>query len=287
MGHGRSTQKSKGYVGEDGGMKRFTATEKWDKEWFMDLSVKHKVLWQFLCDSCDAAGVWEPNWRLASVQIGEKVKTDDLKVFGERVEVLPDGKVLMRGFVSFQYGQLSRDCRPHQNILRIIERRGIQALVEGHPDYINRVAGTPADLTPKGIHTLKEEEEEKEEEQDKELETEQETRARDEAAARVTEDEIYDAYPLKVGKPNALLKIRAALRVPSEGVPPDAWPATLLATTKRYAAARKGADTGYTPHPATWFNQRRFDDDPATWLTANGNHAPASHAPDPNDELGF
>jgi uncharacterized phage protein (TIGR02220 family) len=153
-------------------MKRFTATEKWDKEWFMDLSCKHKVLWQFLCDSCDCAGVWEPNWKLASYQIGEKVKVDDLKVFGERVIVLDNGKVLLTNFVSFQYGTLSRDCRPHQNIIRAIEKHGVSSLVDGHPDFI--ASETPTSQIPyaKGIQRDKEKEKEKEEDKEQDMDKE-------------------------------------------------------------------------------------------------------------------
>jgi len=67
---------------------------------------------------------------------------------------------------------------------------------------------------------------------------------------------IYLAYPLKVGKPAALKAItRQLATIPFE---------TLLELTQRYAASRKG-DLSFTPHPATWFNQQRFNDDPITW----------------------
>ena len=76
---------------------------------------------------------------------------------------------------------------------------------------------------------------------------------------------IYAAYPLKVGKPAALRSIAKALTdVPFE---------QLLAKTQAFAAARNG-DTAFCPHPATWFNQQRYNDDPATWapkVATNGN----------------
>jgi hypothetical protein len=67
---------------------------------------------------------------------------------------------------------------------------------------------------------------------------------------------IYNAYPLKKGKPSAIRAIRKALKKI------DA--ATLLERTKAFAEARKG-DLAFCPHPATWFNDERFNDDPATW----------------------
>ena len=68
--------------------------------------------------------------------------------------------------------------------------------------------------------------------------------------------EVYAAYPLKVGKPAALRAIRSAIQ--KHGFEP------VKAATEAYAAVRAG-DKAYLPHPATWFNQERYNDDPATW----------------------
>jgi hypothetical protein len=72
---------------------------------------------------------------------------------------------------------------------------------------------------------------------------------------------IYEAYPLKKGRPAALRAIRAALKK----IDTD----TLLARTQAFAKARNG-DLAYCPNPATWFNQERFNDDPSTWGRTSG-----------------
>ena len=70
-------------------------------------------------------------------------------------------------------------------------------------------------------------------------------------------EDIYQAYPRKVGKPDALRAItKAVQKFGSDFV---------LAKTREYAAARVGQDPQFTPHPSTWFNQERFNDDPSTW----------------------
>lgn len=70
-------------------------------------------------------------------------------------------------------------------------------------------------------------------------------------------EEIYNAYPRKIGRPAAIKAIKAAIRCsPAQHV---------LERTLAYAAARRGEDAQFTPHPATWFNQHRFNDDPKTW----------------------
>jgi hypothetical protein len=106
-------------------MKRFTATDKWDKSWYRALKPRHKCLWDYVTSKCDCAGVWEPDWELASFQIGEKLTASDLAAFGERIKVFNGGKVFVVKFVEFQYGELSDQCRPHHAILKTLKRHGI------------------------------------------------------------------------------------------------------------------------------------------------------------------
>ncbi len=70
-------------------------------------------------------------------------------------------------------------------------------------------------------------------------------------------EEIYAAYPRKVAKPEALKAIEKAISRGTDF-------AGLLARTKLYASL-VDSDPRFIPHPATWFNQERFNDDPATW----------------------
>lgn len=74
-------------------------------------------------------------------------------------------------------------------------------------------------------------------------------------------EEIYAAYPLKVGKPKALAAIQKQLH----STPPE----KLLELTKAYAKTRNG-NLEFVPHPSTWFNQQRFNDDPSTWKPRDG-----------------
>jgi len=78
----------------------------------------------------------------------------------------------------------------------------------------------------------------------------------------ISPEEIYQAYPRKVGKGNAVKAIEKALRkIDCE---------TLLAIVKRYADKISWQDKQFIPHPATWFNGERWKDDPTEW------EAPAS-----------
>lgn len=133
--------------------KRFCDTQIWEKEWFMALSPKLKCLWRYLTDRCDQSGVWDPNWQLASIYIGDKVTAADLKSLGDHVEILDTGKVFIPDFINFQYGRLSESSPAHNPVFRAIEKNRLSNRV------FNRVS-----------NTLKEKEKEEDKDKDKEEE---------------------------------------------------------------------------------------------------------------------
>lgn len=70
-------------------------------------------------------------------------------------------------------------------------------------------------------------------------------------------EQIYDAYPKKVGRTEALKAIEKALKLKSFDF--------LIEATASYAKARTGQDPKFTPHPASWFNAGHYDDDRSMW----------------------
>ena len=108
-----------------------------------------------------------------------------------------------------------------------------------------------------------------------ERERDREREREEERNCGVSPEAVYEAYPRKVGKADALKAIARTLK--AGAVTAD----TLLTKVQAYAAAVATwpeADRKFVPHPATWFNRGSFDDDPATWQrgdtrTANGGFA--------------
>lgn len=102
--------------------KRFTATEKWDDPWFWELSPQAKLLWLFLCDHCDNAGIIELSLKLASQKIGLSVTEKHFCELQSRITAIDCGKYLVVGFIKFQYGKLSRDCKPHAPVFASLSK---------------------------------------------------------------------------------------------------------------------------------------------------------------------
>lgn len=112
-------------------MKRFTDTDKWKDPWFQDLPCKFKLLWSYLADNCDCAGVWKVNLRLAAFQIGnEYLSPECLDAFKDRIEDLGGERWWIKEFCRFQYGPLQLDCKQHLNIYNCLNSHGLASRVE-------------------------------------------------------------------------------------------------------------------------------------------------------------
>lgn len=85
--------------------KRFTDTEKWKDEWYTELSNDYKVIWQYILDNCDIAGIFKRNMKAINYYCNTNVSADEvLEVFKKRITVLSDDKWIVNKFCVYQYG---------------------------------------------------------------------------------------------------------------------------------------------------------------------------------------
>lgn len=333
--------------------KRFTETNKWSDKWFRKLSPSHKMAWCYLTDCCDQAGIIDLDEELANFQIGVDVDWSDfIEQCGERIRTIHKGKLFLTGFIKFQYGKLSPECKPHMPVIQLLERHGISiesveqndaykygkvdagkrakvyqrdghvccycgerfAASELEPDHVipvsrggndaigNLVAACfpcnrakfdrhPTEfinslpnssdawkrlsqrVTPRLYESLQDTEQDKDKE--KEQEKEKETDKDKEGGVGGTEFAAWwSTVPNKVGKQAAAKAYRNAIRnvrgrTPLEGEGGGDPHGFLLARMLAFAQSPK-AKGQYCPHPATWLNEGRYDDDPETWKSKHG-----------------
>lgn len=145
-------------------MKRFTDTNKWEKNWFRKLSPEYKCFWYYFTEHCDGAGVWEPDFELVHTFIGKKIEQNiafDLFNKGKtRVIVLDNGDWYIPDFISFQCGELSDTCPAHKPIFKLLQKHNL-------PDrVVNRVSNT---LQEKEKDIDKEKDKDKREDKEEEI----------------------------------------------------------------------------------------------------------------------
>ena len=108
--------------------KRFTDTEKWKKPFIRGLQGAYKLLWLYICDDCDHAGIWQVDIDVAQIRIGEKIDIKEaIKSFDEKIIIFDNGnKWFIPSFIEFQYPSgLNPDNRAHNSIIFLLEKNSL------------------------------------------------------------------------------------------------------------------------------------------------------------------
>lgn len=83
--------------------KRLTDSTKWNDSWFTNLPMDIKLVWIYLLDTCDHAGVYKTNIKLLKFQTGSERSEEELiEFFKDRIYITGD-KWFIPKFVLFQY----------------------------------------------------------------------------------------------------------------------------------------------------------------------------------------
>jgi len=111
--------------------KRFTDTDKWKDPFIKSLEAKYKLLWFYILDDCDHAGVWIVDIDVAGLRCGFSYdESESKKIFASRIQEINGGsRWFVRDFVDFQYGRLNPENRAHNSVLSILEKHNIKPLI--------------------------------------------------------------------------------------------------------------------------------------------------------------
>lgn len=107
-------------------MKRFFDTEMVLRPWFRALNPRLKCLWLFMVSRCDMAGVIDMDWGLASFAIGQDVTPDDMPAMNGNAVSIGKNKIMLPGFIPFQYGELNDKSPVHKGVFKVLESHGLE-----------------------------------------------------------------------------------------------------------------------------------------------------------------
>lgn len=102
--------------------KRFTDSEKWSKPFIRGMKAPYKLLWLYILDECNHAGIWQVDIDVARLKTGEKLILEDaIKAFDGKIYVFDNGeKWFIPEFISYQYGTLNPENRAHNSVINIL-----------------------------------------------------------------------------------------------------------------------------------------------------------------------
>jgi hypothetical protein len=85
--------------------KRFTDTNKWNDVWFSQLTNDYKLIWIYILDSCDNAGIWINNIKNLNYFCNTNITEKDLiKTFSGKLSKINNEKWIVNKFCTIQYG---------------------------------------------------------------------------------------------------------------------------------------------------------------------------------------
>lgn len=112
--------------------KRFTDTDKWKKKFIRSLQAPYKLLWLYILDECDHAGVWIVDFDVAQIRLDENLsESEALIFFSEKIIPIDEGeKWVILDFIEFQYGILNEKNRVHDSVINSLKKYELWDLEE-------------------------------------------------------------------------------------------------------------------------------------------------------------
>lgn len=110
--------------------KRFTATDIWEEDWFIDLPTDYKLFWFYILSACDQAGFFKVNVKAFNSLHHTKIELDTaFDVFNKgkkRLRKVNGSMWLIEDFFKFQYGQkFNSENKMHAGIEKIYIGHGV------------------------------------------------------------------------------------------------------------------------------------------------------------------
>ena len=127
--------------------KRLFDSFKFDDPWYRKLTLVQKLFWEFLLCKCNHAGIWKPDFEMASFYIGAVVEQQEMElIFKERVVILEKGDWFVPKFIYFQYGDLNKNVKTHLSVIIILRKLGLNSYITVNKQLNNSyVAGKDKD----------------------------------------------------------------------------------------------------------------------------------------------
>ena len=86
--------------------KRYTDTDKWKDDWYVSLSNDYKIVWQWLLDNCNHAGICKRSISTLNRDCSVKITEDQLLNIMEGRVLISDTRWFIPKFLKFQYSTL-------------------------------------------------------------------------------------------------------------------------------------------------------------------------------------
>lgn len=104
--------------------KRLTDTEKWNDDWYISLDNDYRIIWQWLLDNCNHAGICKRSMKLLNMMCNTKITEGQMvKSMDNRVIVIENDWFIPK-FIKFQYTGLQSNKPVIVSVVKELEKTG-------------------------------------------------------------------------------------------------------------------------------------------------------------------
>lgn len=109
--------------------KRLTDTEKWNDDWFISLDNDYRIIWQWLLDNCNHAGICKRSIKLLNMMCNTTISEDEMieSMNGRVLKV--DNNWFIPKFLKFQYTGLQSNKPVIVSVCKELEKYGYDKLI--------------------------------------------------------------------------------------------------------------------------------------------------------------
>jgi hypothetical protein len=109
--------------------KRLTDTSKWNDDWYLSLSNDYRIIWQWLLDNCNHAGVCKRSVYLMNLMCNTSVtEVDMLQAMQGRVMVVNSNWFIPK-FLRFQYESLTSQRPVILSVVKYLEDNKLTEMI--------------------------------------------------------------------------------------------------------------------------------------------------------------
>lgn len=109
--------------------KRFTDTDKWKDDWYISLGNDYRIIWQWLLDNCNHAGICKRSLALLNRDCNTRITEDDLLSVMEGRVIAKDTLWFIPKFLKFQYNGLNNSRPVTLSVIKELEKTGLAAMI--------------------------------------------------------------------------------------------------------------------------------------------------------------
>src|SRR3982751_189140 len=117
----------------------------WASRWFRELSANYKLLWTYLSDTCDNAGIWEVDFERAVFETGLDASVVNesaaFSSFGIHVQKVSSTHWLIPGYLEANYPSSPNKTHLHQWVLRRLREFGRDFIGQPLPQHLPKRGG--------------------------------------------------------------------------------------------------------------------------------------------------